>query len=212
MSTRGSIKLAVITGNHPFEVPEFIRLFSGLPDVEFYPQYLENFAADLSGVREWYDVVLFYNMHPEPPDDASRAALEKLGSTDQGVFLLHHGMLAFRGWQHWSNLVGIEDRRFTYHPGEKVPVNIADPDHPIVQGMDSWEMVDETYAMNGPDAASGVILTTEHPRSLQALAWTRQFRRSRVFVFASGHGKETYADESFRKVLLNGIRWAARRL
>ncbi len=46
------IMTAVITGNHDFEVPEFINLFRALPGIDFYPQSLENFAADLANVRE----------------------------------------------------------------------------------------------------------------------------------------------------------------
>ena len=206
------IMTAVITGNHDFEVPEFINLFRALPDLDFYPQSLENFAADLAHVREKYDALVFYNMHAEPPNEAVKAAIETLGDIEQGLVFLHHGLLAFRTWPLVSEIVGIEDRGFKYWPGETVRVDIADPQHPITQGLGPWQMVDETYAMTNAGPDSHVLLTTDNPRSLKTLAWTRTYKQARVFVLASGHGKETYADPNFQTVLQRGIAWAARRI
>jgi type 1 glutamine amidotransferase len=62
----------------------------------------------------------------------------------------------------------------------------------------------------GPDCH--VLLTTDHPKSLRTLAWTRQHNKSRVFVLASGHDQKTYANPNFRTVLLRGIQWAAGRI
>jgi len=47
---------------------------------------------------------------------------------------------------------------------------------------------------------------------VRTLAWTRRYGQARVFVLASGHGAETYADPNFRAVLGRGIAWAAGRL
>jgi type 1 glutamine amidotransferase len=206
------IKLAVVTGHHPFEVPPFVDLCRSLSGVDAYLQDLENFCADLAHVRTAYDVVLFYNMHREPPDDACREGLEALGTTEQGLLFLHHGMLAFRDWPLWNAMVGIDDRRFRYKAGEVVRVEIADSNHPITRGMGPWEMIDEVYAMEGPGEGSHVLLTTTHPQSLRALAWTRQVKRSRVFVLACGHGEETCTDAHFREVLGRGIAWLAGRI
>jgi type 1 glutamine amidotransferase len=203
---------AVITGNHDFEVPEFINLFRALPGIDFYPQSLINFAADLAHVRNEYDALVFYNMHAQPPNDNVKAVYESLGDAEQGLVFLHHGMLAFRQWSLMSEIVGIPDRSFKYFPGETVPVAIADASHPITTGLSSWEMIDETYAMDDAGSDSHVLLKTNHPRSLSTLAWTRTHGKSRVFVLASGHGQETYADPDFRIVLQRGIAWAARRI
>jgi len=208
--TSDKIKTAVITGNHPYEVPQFISLFRSLKSVDFYPQYLENFTADLANVREQYDVVLFYNMHMVLDNGPVQAALEKLGDTKQGIFCLHHGILSYPDWSVWSDVIGITNRHFKYYPGETVRVEIADPVHPITRGLQSWEINDETYAM---DAATGadnhILLTTNQPRSLPTLAWTRKYRNSPVFNLASGHGKETYGNLNFRLVVERGIQWLA---
>jgi type 1 glutamine amidotransferase len=206
--TSSAIKLAVVTGSHPFEVPPFVRLFRSIEGIDAYLQDLENYCLDLGHVRTEYDAVLFYNMHSELAE-AWRPALESLGETEQGLVFLHHGLLAFMRWPQWSEMVGIADRHFRYKAGESVPVEIADAAHPITRGLASWSMLDEVYAMREPGPDSHVLLTTEHPQSVHALAWTRQYGQARVFVLASGHGAETYAHPSFATVLQRGIAWAA---
>ncbi len=207
-----SIMTAVITGNHPFEVVEFTDLFRSLPGIDSYPQYLENWVDDMSHARDRYQAIVFYNMHTEPPNEKVKAALEALGEVEQGVVFLHHGLLGFPKWQAWSDIIGIQNRSFRYSNGETVHVQIADPDHPITKGLSPWEMIDETYAMDEAGPGSRVLLTTDHPKSLRTLAWTRQHKRSRVFVLASGHDKKTYANPNFQTVLLRGIQWAAGRI
>jgi type 1 glutamine amidotransferase len=89
---------------------------------------------------------------------------------------------------------------------------VADPDHPITQGVADWGMVDETYDMAEPGPGCCVLLTTDHPRSMKALAWTRERGGSRVFCLQCGHDGRAWAHESFRTVLRRGVLWAARRI
>lgn len=206
----GKIKVAVVTGNHVFDVPEFVELFRSMDSIDCYIQDLPNYAADMSNVRKDYDVTLFYCMYGTAPDQRSGTVIERLGETDQGIFVLHHGILGFRDWHIWSAVTGIEDRKFTYHPGETICTEITDPAHPITAGLEPWDMLDETYKMNGAtDPSNHVILSANHPKSLSTLAWTRKYRNALVFCYASGHGTDTYADPNFRKVVERGIHWLA---
>ncbi len=207
-----TIKLAIIVGQHPYDVPEFTRMMRRLSGVDVYLQDLENWAADVGKAREAYDTLLFYNMHREPPNDACRRAVESLATAPQGVIIMHHAILAFAGWAPWSDLVGITDRSFKYYPNQAVPVSIADDEHPISQGLAPWTMLDETYTLAEPGADSRVLLRTDHPNSVRALAWTQQRGEARTLVTVLGHGREAYTDPGFQTVLSRGIRWAAGRL
>ena len=189
--------------------PGFQAAFRSMPDVEAYPQDLDNFVADLGGVRDAYDVLVFYNFHRPAPDERTAAALESLGETSQGIVVLHHAILAFPEWPRWSEICGIDERTFGYHMNQRVPVHVADPAHPITAGLTDWELPDETYTMGSADEGSRVLLTTDHALSMRTLAWTRRFGKSRVFCFQSGHDNDAYADPGFRTVLHRGIRWAA---
>lgn len=212
MASTELIKLAVVTGAHPFDVPGFHELFRGHPDIDPYLQDLENWVHDWGQVRRQYDVTLFYNMHMDMPAGPIREALEELPMRPQGVFILHHALLAWPNLPVWSDLVGIKDRSFAYHPEQTLTVQVANPQHPIVRGLTPWTMPEETYVVAEPDADSEVLLTTDHPLSMKSLAWTRQCGQARVFCFQCGHDRRAWEHPSFREVVARAIRWCAGRL
>jgi type 1 glutamine amidotransferase len=198
-----------VTGQHNFDVPAFHALFRSLPGIDFYIQDLENLVADTEGVFDQYAAFVFYNFHRTTPQGRMKAMLERLGESQQGIVVMHHALLAFPDWPLWSQIVGIEDRSFEYYHGETVDIEVTDADHPISQGLASWRMNDETYLMDDTTEGSRVLLTTDHPKSMRTIAWTRQLKNARVFCLESGHGHETYVDPNYRTVLSRGILWAA---
>ena len=172
------------------------------------------------GVRDGYDVVVFYTMLMDGPTDDGgpwyagrpKTALEHLGETEQGIVLLHHAILAYPQWPVWSEIVGIQDRSFGHHPEQTLRVEIANPEHPITGGRNAWEMADETYMMDEPGKDSEILLTANHPKSMGAIAWARMHRRARVFCFQSGHDNLTWANPHFGETVLRGIQWVAQRI
>lgn len=207
------IKTAVVTGNHAFDVPAFHALLRALPEVDFYLQDLANLVSDSQGAFDQYDVFLFYNFHQPTPEGKARKMLERLGSTDQGIVVLHHALLAFPQWTFWSELCDLEDRgTFGYYHGQTLDLRVTDPDHPTTSGMPSWQMIDETYLMQDAGADSDILLTTDHPKSMHTVAWARRYGQARVLCSASGHDHLTYVDPHFRRFLARGIQWAGSRI
>ena len=207
------VSAAVITEWHPFDVMNFQRLFWRFPDVEAYPQAWDIFAKDAN--RDAYDVVVYYNMSfpaPEPDDPRRRYLEEQLGGSAQGIVLLHHAILSYEHWPFWNAVSGTTDRAFTFHTDQELRCRVSDAGHPITEGVDDFTIVDESYRMAEPDGDNEVLITTEHPNSLRALAWTRTYRSSRVFCYQSGHDDSSWSDPTFQRVLHRGILWAARRL
>jgi len=219
---RALTRVAVVTGGHSFDVPNFHGLFRSLHGVDACIQHLDDFASSPPEVRAGYDVVLFYFyiVKPTVPTDDGlewfqgkpKSALEALGASPQGIVLLHHAILAWPDWDLWKRLVGIDDRAFTYHFDQHVRIEVARPDHSITNGIEAWEMVDETYGMKGADARSEVLLTCKHPKNIPTVAWTRAHGESRVFAFQSGHDNQSWSHPAFREVLRRGILWSARKL
>jgi len=138
------IRVAVVTGCHPFDVRAFTRLFRELPGIDAYIQHLDDFVADVGRARDWYQAVVFYHFHQELPDDTAqnpwwrrgvRASLERLGTTEQGIVVLHHGLVAYRGWPFWSEVVGIKERGTGFTPDQEIQVQVVDSQHPITAGV-----------------------------------------------------------------------------
>lgn len=214
------VQVAVITGGHSYDVPNFHRLFRALPGIDAYVQHMDDFASSPEEVRDGYDAVVFYIMLTGGPTDEGLpwhagkplSALSHLGTTRQGIVLLHHAILAYPQWPAWGEISGLAERGiFGYDHDQTLDIHVADPHHPITAGVADWQMVDETYSMNDADADSHVLLTTNHPKCMKTVAWTRAYRNARVFCFQSGHDNLTWPDASFRRVLTQGIGWAAGR-
>jgi trehalose utilization protein len=211
------LTVAVITGGHSYDVINFHKFLRGLAGVDAYLQHIDDFATSPDALRDSYDVLLFYIMMREGPTDdlpgfrgKPRRALERLGQTAQGLVILHHGLLAYPEWPQWHALVGIQDRQLHgYAHDETLAIKVADTSHPITHGLADWTLVDETYDMAdvGPD--STILLTVEHPNSMTTVAWTRQYRQSRVFCLQLGHDNQAWADPGFQTVVTRGITWSA---
>jgi hypothetical protein len=230
----GKVTTAVITGSHPFDVVGFHNMFHSLPEVECYIQHLEDFVFDWAKVRTKYDVVLFYNYHQDtPPADGqggwwlsrARGVLEELGQSEQGIVVLHHAFNAYPQWEFWSKVVGMLHSDRTSNPDRSegttglhfgdIRHEIADPAHPITQGLSAWEMYGEAWDFGtttlGPDCHT-VLLTDLQWMRLKPTAWTHQLGAARVFCLQPGHDSREYADPNFRTLLSRGIQWVAGRL
>jgi len=232
------IKVAVVTGNHPYDVQGFHKLFRSLSGIDAYIQHMDNYAATPDSIglakdndfepgkaRESYHVLLFFSMiSGEPTDEGLRwfqgkpkSALANIGETGQGIFLMHHAVLQYSKWPVWDEIVGIPKGRtegFKYFMDEKVRVDIANPHHPITKGMKPFEVIDETYAMPDANAAQAneILLKTDNANSMKTLGWTRQYKKSRVFCTPLGHDKLVWEHPTFRQLTQRAIQWCANKL
>lgn len=214
MGNENPVKTAVVTGGHGFDVPRFHQLFRGLSQVDAYIQHLEEWSTSPQEVRDSYDAVLFYFMPVDGPAEGGPAkrALAHVGETAQGIFVLHHALLAYPKWPLWNEVVGIEDRRFGFYEDQRMRIDVADSEHPITRGLAGWEMVDETYDMDDAGPDSEILLTIDHPRSMRTLAWTRQYKRARVFCLELGHDDRAWSNPHFRTVVERGVQWVTGRI
>lgn len=218
--TQKPIQMAVVTGGHSFNVIEFHRLFRQLENIEVYIQHMDDFASSSAEIRHSYDVILFYTMLLDGPTDDGhpwyagkpKSVLEELGQIGQGIFMLHHSILAYREWPIWSQIVGFSDLTHDVTMAQTLFVEVEEHEHPITSGISGWDMVDETYKMCDPEPDSQILLTTKHPTSMRVLAWTRQYKNSRVFCYQSGHDNRTWGNPNFITMLWRGIEWCAGRI
>ena len=220
-STTSKIKVAVITGHHPYDVPGFTDLFNNLPDVVSYIQSLEDFVQDVGQARARYDVLVFYNFHQQTPDPMKGEleqqtfdALTRLGETAQGILVLHHALVAYDRWALWDDLIGKIRRNHGYAPDQHLQVHIVDRGNPLTRGMADFELVDETYPLGDalPEEGNTVVLTTDHPASTRTLAWTRQYRNARVLCWQSGHCNLAWSNPAYMAFLSRGLQWLAGRV
>ena len=222
---KNKLKVAIIVGNHPFDVISFYDMFSKFNDIESYIQNLEDFVMDINNNKKKYDVIVFYNFHMSTtPTIYQEDWLNKnfktgidnffkdIGETECGIVIFHHSLLAFPKSEIWSNICGIKSRSFGFHLKQKVSVKISKKDHPITRNIKDWSMIDETYTMDdAPINENEILLETDHPLSMNTLAWTRKYKKARVFCFVLGHNNMAYKNPNFKKVLIHGIEYVSGR-
>ncbi len=219
----GKIRVGVVIGGHPYNVPAFHDLFVRMEksdDLDVYIQDLDNWAASRGdGTYDTYDAFLFYHMNywgklsvRDDMDNRITDAVANMGKSGQGFVVLHHALLSFREMPVYSQLCGIEERTIHGFGVDDIPVVVSDTEHPITRGISNWVMNDEYFVVDAPVERSRILLTTDHPKSMKPLAWTNQYRNARVFCYQSGHGPSAYADDNFQTILARGIKWVACRL
>lgn len=213
------LEVAVLVENHPYDVRGFQKMLDSFSDCNCYVQPVDLFVRD-DDSRQKYDTVLWYNINWDPPKEEGvlRNYLEnEVGETRQGIVLIHHALLNFQNWDPYTGICGLRERGanigFKYFPNEKVDTHIVDTDHPITRGISDFSIIDETYHIGEPEEPGNhLLISTDNKTSIKNLAWTRQYKNSRVFSYASGHDNKVYADENYRRIINQALRWTAGRI
>jgi type 1 glutamine amidotransferase len=85
-------------------------------------------------------------------------------------------------------------------------VKIVVKDHPITAGLADFTLHDELYHKLRMQPDVRLLLTTSN----EPVLWTRKQGKSRIVTTILGHGKGSFEDPSFLKILTRSIRWVAR--
>ncbi len=197
-----------------------------------------------------FDAIVFYDMpgvrftRGDPPfetydpSEAFKEAFLSLVKRGKGLVFLHH---AIAGWPTWPEYAKIIGGRFHFLPGElngrQFPgsgyrfrvtqeVNVADPSHPIVEGLgERFTFKDEAYMFPALEEEVRPLLESDfdfspknfryggvgfesHPNGTSLLGWTKRYGNSPIVYLQPGHERVAYEDPRFRKIVRNAIIWA----
>ncbi len=134
----------------------------------------------------------------------------------------HGGMIdSFRTDTDYQWMTG---GQWVSHPGGCIPsysIEIADPEHPITQGLGSFTMTDTEQYYLHIDPGIHVLCTTtfsgEHGETGQypagtvmPYAWTRAYGKGRVFVAGWGHTDKDFDVPEALEIVQRGLLWACR--
>lgn len=216
MSRRAFFLYGGWPGHEPYGAGEFgVELLRELRfevDATMDPYRLE---GDLTG----YDLIVLAWTQALTTENLTAAQEDGLlGAVERGVGLAGwHGMTAsFRSSIRYNHLIG---GAFVAHPGDLIPyrVEIVDHQHEITRGVDDFDVVSENYYMH-VDPSNHVLAQSTFIGDpmpwLEGIkmpqAWTRQWGAGRVFYSAVGHTPVELRIPSHRRMLAQGLSWAAR--
>jgi uncharacterized protein len=222
-SPKGKIRVLVVTGGHGFEKEPFFKLFKDNPDITYQAAEHPKAHALLSAeaAKQW-DVLVLYDMHQEITPEAKADFVARL-KEGKGLVVLHHAIANYQAWPEYTaiigahyylaktNINGVEKPRSAWKEGVHFRIQVAEPQHPVTQGVSDFDTHDETYKLF--DVAEDVhpLLTTEEPLSNKVIAWAKTYEGARVVYMQCGHDHFAYENPNFQKILRQAIRWTARR-
>jgi type 1 glutamine amidotransferase len=162
--------------------------------------------------------VLFFTTGNLPLPIGTREALFRFVRAGHGFIGVHSATDTWSDVAEYGTMLG---GTFDGHPwDQRVRVIVEDAAHPATRPLGAaLEIADEMYQFRGWSRRDVHVLLRLDPRSVDvakgkrpdqdyALAWWRRHGEGRVFYTALGHHREVWADERFRRHLLEGIRWA----
>jgi uncharacterized protein len=215
------LEVAVVTGGHPFNEPEFLKLFQGYNDIAYrhLPQKIGGEVFE--NIADWpYDVIVLYNYN-QTITPKQQANFLKLLDKGVGLLILHHANAAYNNWPEFWKIAGVEYRFGPWEQngvkmapsgwkgGVKFSIHVADPNHPITHGLKDYDFLDETYCRTSIDPAVHALLTTDEPSSDKTIGWVKTYRDSRVCYIQSGHDQTAYRNPNYRTLVVRAIRWTA---
>jgi uncharacterized protein len=138
-------------------------------------------------------------------------ALLEYVASGKGFVPLHSATYCFRND---SRLVELMGAQFKRHGGGVFTTELADVEHPILEGYAPFSSWDETYVHHLHNERDRTVL--EYRRGgMQAegnrkepWTWIRTHGAGRVFYTAWGHDERTWKNPGFHNLVERGIRWA----
>lgn len=252
-------RLLAITGGHHVDLDAFTAMLDAVCGVLGW----EWAHATQPGAQRWlrpehagvWDAIMLHDLPGltlargiEPaihePTDEVRAGVLDLLDAGQGIVATHHALAGWPTWDGWAEVLG---GRFLYTRGTlrgcHVPasgyrfdhyrVDVVAADHPVCDGVESFEIDDELYLCPVFDDEVIPLLSVAVNRSAATMidtyrelrdgervpavdqpasrlvGWTTSPRRSRLAYLLPGHTAATMAHPMYRRLLTNALRWVA---
>ena len=218
------IRVLVTYGGHDFEQKQFYAMWDAMPGIAWTRCQLPREADRLKpGLEKEFDVIVRYDMVPKVTPEQQQAFMDLMKTSGIGLVAMHHNMGAHPAWDDYKSIIGgkyilkpcqIDGKAYpgsNYEHDQDMKITVAEKDHPITKDVEDFVIRDEVYSKYyvAPDVK--LLLKTDHPKNDPQIGWVRDFGRSRVFYYMLGHDHKAWEHPNFRKLLLQGIRWAARK-
>ncbi|MBS1709170.1 MAG: ThuA domain-containing protein [Armatimonadetes bacterium] len=201
-------------------IPDGIAMFKELgPKEGFTVDATEDPAQFTDANLSKYDVVVFLSTTMNVLDGDQETALQNfVEKKGKGWLGIHAAADTEYDWPWYGTLVGAW---FKSHPRiQKAKVDVIDAKTPATKHLPKvWERTDEWYNYRALPVAGCRILLKLDEKSYEGggmngdhpICWEHSVGKGRAFYTGLGHTKESYAEEAYRKHVMGGLKWAAKR-
>jgi uncharacterized protein len=216
-------EVMLVTGGHDFDTLAFRNLWDSLPDIH-YKMVSQPFANQMieEGRVQDADAIVFYDMW-KTITEGQKQAWTRMMNSGKGIVFMHHAIAAYQDWPEYCEILG-----GSYHDsacvknGLVLPASdythdlimdivIADSTHTITRGIKNFCIMDEAYGNLEVLDKVHPLIYNMHPEASKMAAWTNEYGRSRIVYLALGHDSKAYQNASFRKILVQSVKWVSRK-
>lgn len=163
-------------------------------------------SLNAKNLANYAGLVIFANQDQWTPEQEQ--ALLDYVRDGHGFIPLHCASFCFRKSDAYVALVGAQ---FQKHGTGTFRTQLAEPNHPVMQGFGGFESWDETYVHAKHNETGRTVLEYRiDSAGREPWTWVRDEGRGRVFYSAWGHDERTWANPGFQNLVERGIRWACR--
>jgi type 1 glutamine amidotransferase len=93
-------------------------------------------------------------------------------------------------------------------PGLTFTVHVDNPNHPITQGINDFEVEDEIY-ISAYEPYIQILASAEWHGRAHPMAWVKPYGQGRVFYTTLGHTSNTFQRPAMQQLMTQGVRWVA---
>jgi uncharacterized protein len=118
-----------------------------------------------------------------------------------GLLVIHNG-LSYQDNAEFAQLVG---GKFVSHPPyQMLNYRVEKVKHPILEGVEDFEMTEELYTFDIDNFSNHeILLYASNLELTMPAAWVKNFGEGKVVYLAPGHDAKSFDNTSFRKLIVN---------
>lgn len=151
-----------------------------------------------------YDALMIYANHTTITPDQEKALLDFVNA-GKGFLPIHCASFCFQNSPAYIALVGAQ---FLKHGTGEFTATIVQPNHPVLDGIQPFQVWDETYVHTKINPDKTVLMERVDDSGREPWTWVREQGKGRVFYTAYGHDERVWGHPMFQRLVRNGILWA----
>lgn len=161
--------------------------------------------SDLTPVKlARYDALMIYANHTTITPEQEKALLDFVAG-GKGLLPIHAASYCFQNSPAYIALVGAQ---FMRHGTGEFTTEIVQPNHPVLDGVQPFQVWDETYVHTKHNPDRTVLMERVDDTGREPWTWVRDHGKGRVFYTAYGHDERVWSHPMFHRLVRNGILWA----
>ncbi|MEM8955349.1 MAG: ThuA domain-containing protein [Verrucomicrobiota bacterium] len=217
----GELSILVVRGGHHYDTPDFENMCRSLGDIEVDLVLTSHMQQMTAGeIADKYNAILFLNQNKHyPPAPRHRKQYMDLAALGVGMVFLQFTLSSYPEWDEYHKLIGgkwflkdyTEDPELhsTYYKDLTLDIQILDRNHPVTKGLEDFTMTDAYYGNIHVAPDVHPLLGTKHPDIASTIAWTHQYKNSKVVYIMPGFTKRAYEHKSYIQLIENALSYVA---